>query len=615
MATSPVHRRPRELNTGKFEVRHLRHLERDWPRLVPLSTARPSYPSILMSASKASAPAPSAAEIQRKLSMHAPSPPSHKRRTSLSKSPTLQSALAVVEPDSELSALTPSPAYTTSLVQEPSPSQQTAPVTIQSPQLSVIAERPGGSGDESDDDDEDWSPAVGRSIEELATLNDENIAKAGYLDKKGERRKTWKRRWFVLRQTQLSYYKSDKEYKLLCLLPLSEIHSVTPVTLKRHHHTFGMVTPSRTYYVQASSDAEVDSWVRALNEAKARMTAGNPTGAPLSEGKKHVPPTINVQRSTPVNIQSSGPKTPPPLSSGSPSSPSNFQQHLTSSDSEDIDSYFPTSPVVGSSPRLGTGPVQSGSEHSKKIVCQGYLMKCGSKRKTWRKRWFVLTPETLIYAKTHMDVGPGKLGRSAKAISLNSVLDAIECTVSKHPGHSIGDKIVASSSAMATSASVPAGSSTGQPSVMASHAQSQQAPLTPGLASSGNEASPLPQLPHTFKIITPKRPLLLCAPSEEEEIKWLSAFRALIARRTGAVLGDILPPSAPGSSAQGPSQPIPVPSTPSKRLSRRDASTSGSPPVGEFVLPSAQASVIRKKESSSLTGVAASAMAVPASTA
>ena len=38
---------------------------------------------------------------------------------------------------------------------------------------------------------------------------------------------------------------------------------------------------------------------------------------------------------------------------------------------------------------------------------------------------------------------------------------------------------------------------------------------------------------HTFKVVTTKRTLLLCAPSEEEEIKWLSAIRALLARRSG----------------------------------------------------------------------------------
>jgi hypothetical protein len=38
----------------------------------------------------------------------------------------------------------------------------------------------------------------------------------------------------------------------------------------------------------------------------------------------------------------------------------------------------------------------------------------------------------------------------------------------------------------------------------------------------------------TFKIVMTKRNLLLCAPSEEDEIKWLGAVRALIARRAGS---------------------------------------------------------------------------------
>ncbi|KAK7690481.1 hypothetical protein QCA50_005579 [Cerrena zonata] len=66
---------------------------------------------------------------------------------------------------------------------------------------------------------------------------------------------------------------------------------------------------------------------------------------------------------------------------------------------------------------------------------------------------------------------------------------------------------------------------------------------------------------HTFKVITPKKTLLLCAPSEEEEIKWLSAVRALIARRSGAgvVPGDgsttstvTVTPSAIGGSSSLP---------------------------------------------------------------
>ena len=53
---------------------------------------------------------------------------------------------------------------------------------------------------------------------------------------------------------------------------------------------------------------------------------------------------------------------------------------------------------------------------------------------------------------------------------------------------------------------------------------------------------------HTFKIVTTKRTLLLCAPSEDDEIKWLGAIRALIARR--AELGQV-PGKASKSASSG----------------------------------------------------------------
>jgi hypothetical protein len=53
---------------------------------------------------------------------------------------------------------------------------------------------------------------------------------------------------------------------------------------------------------------------------------------------------------------------------------------------------------------------------------------------------------------------------------------------------------------------------------------------------------------HIFKIVTTKRTLLLSAPSETEEIKWLSTVRALIARRA-APCGQGQVPVGSGSGA------------------------------------------------------------------
>ena len=45
---------------------------------------------------------------------------------------------------------------------------------------------------------------------------------------------------------------------------------------------------------------------------------------------------------------------------------------------------------------------------------------------------------------------------------------------------------------------------------------------------------PHPSDDHTFRIVTAKRTFVLCAPSEEDEIKWLAAFRALLNRERWA---------------------------------------------------------------------------------
>lgn len=41
-------------------------------------------------------------------------------------------------------------------------------------------------------------------------MNDHSAVKSGYLMKKGERRKAWKKRWFVLRGGQVAMYKNEK---------------------------------------------------------------------------------------------------------------------------------------------------------------------------------------------------------------------------------------------------------------------------------------------------------------------------------------------------------------------------------------------------------------------
>ncbi|KAF8688909.1 PH domain, partial [Rhizoctonia solani] len=395
---------------------------------------------------------PSQQEIQRKLSMHSPTGPVPiSKRNSMRQT----SALSGTESDSDAGgalASSFSPSVTSQGI--------TSEFSTSLQPLSAIAERRNPSGEETDeDDDEEDGRVFPTRVPAEKEVKDEAVIKSGFLCKKGERRKTWKKRWFVLRTAKISLYKNEQEYKLLRLVDLNDVHSVAPCELKRHSNTFAVVTPARTYYLQAENAAECESWVHAMNDARVRLKEmGMETPVPQTppSGPAITIPTVTQSPTQAPHASSSVPHQ-------VPASP--LQHTMSSSDSEPEDEGVALQPV-----------------DPKQIVLQGYLMKCGTHMKNWRKRYFILTPETLKYGKSHMNT------KGMRAVQVTQILDAIETTASK---------------------SAPSASPT---------------------TTNGDKE-------HIFKIITPKKSFMLCAPSEEEEIKWLSAVRALIARRAAATAG------------------------------------------------------------------------------
>ncbi|KAF9267910.1 PH-domain-containing protein [Marasmius fiardii PR-910] len=408
-----------------------------------------------------SAAPPSPQEIQRKLSTHSV-------HRSVKPPPVAVPPVSGTESDSD-SILTPD-AWTMSPSGFTGPSQHG---------LSSIAERRSGSGEDTEDEDDEgeggWKMAEDND-QGRASL-DESVIKTGYLWKKGERRKTWKKRWFVLRPGHLAYYKTAAEYQLLRLLDLSDVHSCTKVTLKRHENAFGLVSPVRTFYLQAKTPEEVQAWVQAIEDARQALASQSSGTAPI--------PIPRAERSNSL------------APTMTPSPPSQLQC-VTSSDSEDasptshqtIPPVHQTPSAVSSSPSKALPAAQKGLG---KAILSGYLMKCGSKRRHWHKRWFVLTVEKLMYSASHMDTKPHR------QFPYSDILDALEYDVPSHRNHA--------------------------------------APV-----SSPPVESDSPVKAHTFKIVTTKKTLLVCAPSEEDEITWLGAIRALIARRAAGPGGHNDPP-------------------------------------------------------------------------
>jgi PH domain len=127
----------------------------------------------------------------------------------------------------------------------------------------------GEDGD--DDDDEGMTIEQGSTGEHGQEILSETTVKSGYLYKRGEKRKNWKKRWFVLRSAKLYYYKNEKEYQLLRFIDMTEVHTIAAVELKKVEYCFGISTSKRQYYVRATSAKEMQSWVDALRDVREQV--------------------------------------------------------------------------------------------------------------------------------------------------------------------------------------------------------------------------------------------------------------------------------------------------------------------------------------------------------
>ncbi|KAM3591978.1 uncharacterized protein V6R79_010699 [Siganus canaliculatus] len=131
---------------------------------------------------------------------------------------------------------------------------------------------------------------------------DQTVIKAGFCVKQGAVMKNWKRRYFMLEENAISYFKSDLEREALKVIPLKEIHKVQECKqseLMMRDNLFEMVTSSRTFYIQADSPEDMHSWIKAISGAivaqrgpgrSASIESGDhPSPSPTSSSRFYFP--------------------------------------------------------------------------------------------------------------------------------------------------------------------------------------------------------------------------------------------------------------------------------------------------------------------------------------
>lgn len=106
------------------------------------------------------------------------------------------------------------------------------------------------------------------------SLNALNPQRSGMLTKQGGSVKSWKRRWFVLKDNFMFYYKSSREPKPLGVIHLDEyqIEIAKPEEVKNAtkdlpKHCFKIACVDRTYFICSERQIDMDLWIDHLKSA------------------------------------------------------------------------------------------------------------------------------------------------------------------------------------------------------------------------------------------------------------------------------------------------------------------------------------------------------------
>uniref|UniRef100_A0AAV1UEP5 PH domain-containing protein n=1 Tax=Peronospora matthiolae TaxID=2874970 RepID=A0AAV1UEP5_9STRA len=186
---------------------------------------------------------------------------------------------------------------------------------------------------------------------------DASFMKEGFLQKKGQRLKGWKRRWFVCDGRTLSYYISKKDRKPNAVIPL-EGCSVEDGGLSETWNSprIYLTDPATgiMYCLSAEEGTVVTQWLHVLRAAVARVQSGS-TGSDASVEASSQGSALK-QRSGRQQNKSQGPRLP------SASDDEDGRVHLKRASSMEPTSTLPRSTLVGSNAPASSNAAASGEK-------------------------------------------------------------------------------------------------------------------------------------------------------------------------------------------------------------------------------------------------------------
>lgn len=222
----------------------------------------------------------------------------------------------------------------------------------------------------------------------------------GYLTKRGHLFTTWKTRYFTLRGDVLEYFSSEEKSKKYGAVTVEKV-----ATWSGEAHGFMFYTSKQIpYYVYASSEAERSRWLRALKEFMVETEDVSCEGYLTKRG--HLVPSQrmayyvlngtslrhytdqqayreNQSAMAEVEIRSVAPW----------NGEANGLMFMTVTGNV----FYVIADTAGEQQKWLSTVKKSTASIPEPVACAGYLTKQGHKRKSWKKRYFILRGNTISY--------------------------------------------------------------------------------------------------------------------------------------------------------------------------------------------------------------------------
>merc|ERR1712013_619062 len=138
--------------------------------------------------------------------------------------------------------------------------------------------------------------AMDKETESDIALSSVRCLHSGYLYKRGNWNKDWKKRWFVLRSSlNLYYYESQsmKESQYRGVLALGNIRAMSVASSGFTQFSFDISTKSRVYHFACLNGSDLKDWMAVLEclmNVPLEDIAPNTKAVPLSDGLKKADP-------------------------------------------------------------------------------------------------------------------------------------------------------------------------------------------------------------------------------------------------------------------------------------------------------------------------------------